>query len=120
VDSVYQSLSQNGLIFIVSPDFLAHRSNFWDCDYTHSFVTTTQRLRQLLLDCNYEVCYVGYETLGIQNSLVTWFISELTNLIFRTRIPQLASLVFKGSIDMSNKWKNVLLRSCVIVGRKRF
>ena len=43
VDSVCQSLSQNGLILIVAPDFLAHRSNFWDCDYTHSFVTTVQR-----------------------------------------------------------------------------
>jgi SAM-dependent methyltransferase len=118
VDSVYQSLSQNGLILIVAPDFLVHRANFWDCDYTHSFVTTVQRLRQLLLDCNFEVCYSGYETLGMQNSFLTWLISVLTNLIFVTRFPQLISLLFKGSADLSNKWKNVLLRSCVIVGQK--
>jgi SAM-dependent methyltransferase len=118
VDSICQSLSQKGLIFIVSPDFLAHRSNFWDCDYTHSFVTTAQRLRQLLLDCNFEIRYVGYETLGIQNTFVTWLISELTHLMFMVRFPQLVSLLFKGSADLSNKWKNVLLRSCVIVGQK--
>ena len=118
VDSICQSLSQNGLIFIVAPDFLAHRSNFWDCDYTHSFVTTIQRLRQLLLDCNYEIRYVGYETLGIQNTFVTWLISELTHLLFMARLPQLVSLIFKGSADLSNKWKNVLLRSCVIVGQR--
>ncbi|HUE99650.1 MAG TPA: class I SAM-dependent methyltransferase [Anaerolineales bacterium] len=119
VDSVHRSLSERGLILIVSPDYLAHRSNFWDCDYTHSFVTTIQRLRQLLLDCNYEVRYAGYETLGIQNAFATWLISELTNLIFLTRFPQLMSLHFTGSTDLSNKWKNVLLRSCVIVGQKR-
>ena len=119
VEAVHQSLSPNGLILIVSPDFLAHRSNFWDCDYTHAFVTTNQRLRQLLLDCNYEICYAGYETLGIQNPFATWLISELTHLAFLTRVPQLLSLLLKGSTALSNKWKNVLLRSCVIVGQKR-
>jgi SAM-dependent methyltransferase len=119
VDSVHQSLSADGLIFIVAPDYLMHGSNFWDCDYTHSFVTTTQRLCQLLLDCKFEICYIGYETLGIQNSFLTWLISVLTNLIFMTRFPQLISLILRSSTDLSNKWKNVLLRSCVIVGQKR-
>ena len=119
VEAVHQSLSPNGLILIVSPDFLAHRSNFWDCDYTHSFVTTNQRLRQLLLDCNYEICYDGYETLGIQNPFATWLISELTHLAFLIGVPQLLSLILKGSTALSNKWKNVLLRSCVVVGQKR-
>jgi len=118
LDSICQLLSQDGLIFIVSPDYLVHRSNFWDCDYTHSFVTTAERLRQLLLDCNYEIRYVGYETLGIQNSFLTWAISEFTNLLFMVRLPQLLSLLFNDSADKSNKWKNVLLRSCVIVGQK--
>jgi len=120
VEAIYQSLAQDGLIFIVAPDFLMHGANFWDCDYTHSFVTTTQRLGQLLLDCKFEIRYIGYETLGIQNSFFTWLISVLTNLIFITRLPQLISLIIKGSTDLSNKWKNVLLRSCVIVGQKRF
>ena len=119
-ESVHQALSPNGLIFIVAPDFLMHGTNFWDCDYTHSFVTTAQRLRQLLLDCDFKICYAGYETLGIQNSFLTWLISVLTNILFITRLPQLISLLFKGSADLSNKWKNVLLRSCVIVGQKQF
>jgi SAM-dependent methyltransferase len=118
VDSVCQLLSQNGLLLIVSPDYLVHRSNFWDCDYTHSFVTTAERLRQLLLDCNYEVRYIGYETLGIQNTFITWLISELTHLMFMIQLPQLVSLLFKDSAERRKKWKNVLLRSCVIVGQK--
>jgi hypothetical protein len=120
VEAVYRSLSRDGLILIVAPDFLMHGSNFWDCDYTHSFVTTLQRLSQLLLDCKFEIRYMGYETLGIQNAFLTWLISVLTNLIFLTRFPQLVSLIFRGSIDLSHKWKNVLLRSCVIVGKRHF
>ena len=118
VDSICQSLTPNGLIIIVAPDFLAHRSNFWDCDYTHSFVTTAERLRQLLLDSDYKVRYIGYETLGIQNTFLTWLISELTHLMFMVRLPQLLSLLLNGSTDMSRKWKNVLLRSCVVVGQR--
>jgi SAM-dependent methyltransferase len=120
MDAVFPSLSPDGLIFLVSPDFLVHRTNFWDCDYTHSFVTTVQRLRQLLLDCSYDVCYTGYETLGIQNTFVSWLISELTNLFFILRLPQLVSLLLTGSFEQSNKWKNVLLRSCVVVGQRHF
>jgi hypothetical protein len=71
-----------------------------------------------LLDCNYEIRYAGYETLGIQNTFITWLISELTHLMFMARLPQLVSLIFKGSADLSHKWKNVLLRSCVIVGQR--
>lgn len=119
LEAVHQALDEEGLVVIVSPDYLAHGSNFWDCDYTHSFVTTIQRLRQLLLDCGYEIRYAGYETLGIQNSFATWLISALTHLAFWTRFPQLISLLLKGSTDLSNKWKNVLLRSCVIAGQKR-
>jgi SAM-dependent methyltransferase len=120
VASAHQALSRHGLMIIVAPDFLMHGANFWDCDYTHSFVTTAQRLRQLLLDCNFKICYVGYETLGIQNSFLTWLISVLTNFVFITRLPQLISLLFNGSVDLSHKWKSVLLRSCVIVGQKLF
>jgi len=74
----------------------------------------------LLLDCNFEICYVGYETLGIQNSFLTWLISVLTNLFFITRFPQLISLIFRGSTNVSHKWKNVLLRSCIVVGQRHF
>jgi hypothetical protein len=74
-------------------------------------VTTVQRLKQLLLDCNYEIRYAGYETLGIQNTFVTWLISELTHLMFMARLPQLVSLIFKGSADLK-KCFVTQLRDC--------
>ncbi|MDW8146139.1 MAG: class I SAM-dependent methyltransferase [Roseiflexaceae bacterium] len=39
-----------GLVVIIAPDYLALREDFWNCDYSHSFVTTRRRLRQMYHD----------------------------------------------------------------------
>jgi SAM-dependent methyltransferase len=48
-------LRPGGLLFIVVPDYLKERGFFWDIDYTHNFVTTERRVRQLLYDGGFEV-----------------------------------------------------------------
>jgi SAM-dependent methyltransferase len=44
-----------GVFFVVVPDFLKERGFFFDIDYTHNFVTTERRVRQLLYDGGFEV-----------------------------------------------------------------
>jgi SAM-dependent methyltransferase len=44
-----------GIFFVVVPDYLKERGFFWDIDYTHNFVTTERRVRQLLYDGGFEV-----------------------------------------------------------------
>jgi SAM-dependent methyltransferase len=39
-----------GIVTLVTPDYLALREDFWNCDYSHSFVTTRRRLRQIMRD----------------------------------------------------------------------
>ena len=41
-------LRPDGVFFVVVPDYLKERTFFWDVDYTHNFVTTERRVRQLL------------------------------------------------------------------------
>lgn len=118
---IFQSrdrLRSGGIIILVAPDYLSHKENFWNSDYTHAFVTTLERLNQLIVDGGFSVVYAGYETLGIRNRFLVWIISTMTRTIYFLGIPQLISLIFTGSYSRSNKWKNVLLRSCVIVGKK--
>ncbi len=45
-----RSLRPGGIFFVVVPDYLKERTFFWDVDYTHNFVTTERRVRQLLND----------------------------------------------------------------------
>ena len=48
-------LRPNGVLFVVVPDYLKERTFFWDVDYTHNFVTTERRVRQLLYDGGFKV-----------------------------------------------------------------
>ena len=47
-------LRPGGILFVVVPDYLKERTFFWDVDYTHSFVTTERRVRQLVGDGGFE------------------------------------------------------------------
>ena len=50
-----RALKAGGIFFAVVPDYLKERGFFWDVDYTHNFVTTERRIRQLLYDSGFEV-----------------------------------------------------------------
>ena len=55
VSEAHRALRPGGVLFIVVPDYLKERTFFWDVDYTHNFVTTERRVRQLLYDGGFEV-----------------------------------------------------------------
>lgn len=55
VAEAWRALRPGGVFFIVVPDYLKERTFFWDVDYTHNFVTTERRVRQLLFDGGFEV-----------------------------------------------------------------
>jgi SAM-dependent methyltransferase len=48
-------LRPGGIFFVVVPDYLKEREFFWDIDYTHNFVTTERRVKQLLYDGGFKV-----------------------------------------------------------------
>jgi SAM-dependent methyltransferase len=50
-----RTLKPGGTLFIVVPDYLKERGFFWDVDYTHNFVTTERRVRQLLYDGGFDI-----------------------------------------------------------------
>ncbi|MBI2833066.1 MAG: class I SAM-dependent methyltransferase [Acidobacteria bacterium] len=58
VSEARRVLRPNGILFIVVPDFLKERGFFFDIDYTHNFVTTERRVRQLLYDGGFDVVQV--------------------------------------------------------------
>jgi SAM-dependent methyltransferase len=51
----WRSLRPGGCFFVVVPDYLKERTFFWDVDYTHNFVTTERRVRQLFNDNGFEI-----------------------------------------------------------------
>jgi SAM-dependent methyltransferase len=51
-------LRRSGVFFVVVPDYLKERAFFWDIDYTHNFITTERRVRQLLYDGGFDIARV--------------------------------------------------------------
>ena len=55
VNEASRVLRPGGVFLIVVPDYLKEKEFFWDIDYTHNFVTTDRRVRQLLYDGGFEM-----------------------------------------------------------------
>jgi SAM-dependent methyltransferase len=55
VAEAHRVLRARGVFFVVVPDYLKERTFFWDVDYTHNFVTTERRVRQLLYDGGFTI-----------------------------------------------------------------
>lgn len=55
VSESLRALRPGGVFFVVVPDYLKERGFFWDVDYTHNFVTTERRVKQLLYDGGFTV-----------------------------------------------------------------
>jgi SAM-dependent methyltransferase len=50
---IRQVLKPGGKFVIHCPDYLSWRSNFFNCDFSHNYVTTRRRLDQLLVNAGY-------------------------------------------------------------------
>ena len=55
VAEAYRVVRPGGLFYVVVPDYLKEKTFFWDVDYTHNFITTERRVRQLLYDGGFEI-----------------------------------------------------------------
>jgi SAM-dependent methyltransferase len=53
-----RSLRPGGIFFVVVPDYLKERTFFWDVDYTHNFVTTERRVKQLFNDSGFDILHI--------------------------------------------------------------
>ena len=53
-------LNPGGKFLIHSPDYLSWRQQFFNCDFSHNYVTTRRRLDQLLVNAGYDGIKSGY------------------------------------------------------------
>jgi len=110
-----RALRPNGIFFVVVPDYLKERTFFWDVDYTHNFVTTERRVRQLLYDGGFDieevVRSIGAAT-GFRRDLLA------AGAVF-TNVPGLDTLSrYTGTEDLLFRVRKNLFETLECVARK--
>ena len=93
-------LRPGGVLFVVVPDYLKERTFFWDVDYTHNFVTTERRVRQLLYDGGFTIEQVVHSigaATGLERDVLAFgaVFANLPGLDTLARRARLSELLFK-------------------------
>jgi SAM-dependent methyltransferase len=108
-------LRPGGTLFVVVPDYLKERTFFWDVDYTHNFVTTERRIRQLLYDEGFEILEV-VRSIGAATGLSR---DMLAGLSMFANVPGLNTLARRtGAEDLLFKVRKNLFETLEFVARK--
>lgn len=111
-----RSLKPGGIFYVVVPDYLKERQFFWDVDYTHNFVTTERRVRQLFNDGGFETLHVE-RAIGIATGIQRDLLAAAALVI---NIPGVDALSrYTGTQDLVFKIRKNLFETLTFVARKR-
>jgi SAM-dependent methyltransferase len=108
-------LRPGGVFFVVVPDYLKERTFFWDVDYTHNFVTTERRMKQLFNDGGFVVERV-VRSIGVATGLRR---DALAAAAVFTNVPGLNTLSrWTGTEDVLFKVRKNLFETLTFIARK--
>jgi SAM-dependent methyltransferase len=116
IDEMRRIVRPGGVVVITSPDALWEGIEFWDCDYSHNFVTTARRMHQLFCDQALDVAYLGYvhnHLEGVMGALIGQIIRVVPYRAFA------ATPVSPLYVEQLYKLRMTFARSVLIIGRRR-
>ena len=111
MEEAQRVLKKGGRICILSPDYLHWREEFFNCDYTHSNITTVRRTIQLFHNTGFNTCYFTYLS-GFFSGIMATLLSNLTRLF----------LYFANGNGLDKKiykLKATFLRRILVIGEKK-
>ncbi len=110
-----RALRPGGVLFVVVPDYLKERTFFWDVDYTHNFVTTERRVRQLFNDGGFQVEHVE-RGIGLATGVARDALAAAALLV---NIPGVDALSrYTGTTELLFKVRKNLFETLTFVARK--
>jgi SAM-dependent methyltransferase len=111
----FRALRPGGTFFVVVPDYLKERTFFWDVDYTHNFVTTERRVRQLFNDNGFEIAAIE-RSIGVATGLKRDVLAAGALLV---NLPGVNTLSRRtGTEDLLFKIRKNLFETLTFVARK--
>jgi len=118
IKECYRVLKKGCFLCIISPDYLMWKEEFFNGDYTHNYITTVRRLKEIYYDNDLDIVYVNYFSTTFSGELTTYFLSIISRVLIRSRLIYLLTF---GIISEERiyKLRVTLLRSLIIIGKKR-
>ena len=110
-----RALRAGGVFFVVVPDYLKERTFFWDVDYTHNFVTTERRVRQLFNDGGFEILHVE-RSIGVATGVRRDALAAGALLVNLPGVDALSR--YTGTEDLVFKIRKNLFETLTFVARK--
>jgi SAM-dependent methyltransferase len=108
-------LRVGGTFFVVVPDYVKEGAFFWDIDYTHNFVTTERRVRQLMYDGGFEVVQV-VRSIGATTGFSRAILAAAAGFTHIRALDDLSRLV--GAEDLLFRVRKNLFETLEFVARK--
>ncbi len=112
---VFKVLRPGGKFVVCSPDYLNWRRNFFNCDFSHNYVTTRRRLEQLLLNAgfsNIKCCYLSGPLTGLASGLAS-ALAGIMPFGFLNAVAPNSRLFYK-----LYKLQLTFLRNVIVIGEK--
>jgi ubiquinone/menaquinone biosynthesis C-methylase UbiE len=118
IEECYRLLKKDGILCIISPDYLMWKEEFFNVDYTHNYITTTRRLNEIYYDNSLEVVHMNYIAGPFFGDVVTSLLSSLARTLIKPKI--IHSITFGlVSEERAYKIRSTFLRSFMIIGVKK-
>jgi len=115
---IREVLKPGGKFLIHSPDYLSWRLHFFNCDFSHNYVTTRRRLDQLLVNAGYEStrsCYMSGPFRGFGALVLAALASHMPFGALESLCPdnRIISKLFKLQLTFSRR---VIVMGCQAAG----
>jgi SAM-dependent methyltransferase len=110
-----RTLKPGGYFFVVVPNYLRELGFFWDVDYTHNFVTTPRRMKQLLYDGGFEVLHME-RAIGTSTGVARDVLSLAKRLV---NVPGVDTLSrYTGTEELVFKIRKNLFETLTFIAKK--
>lgn len=111
-------LKVNGILLVSCPDIRDYRNFFWDCDWTHGYPVTPNRLRQLCDALDLEVLELTTYYFGL-NSKVFILLVSFIRMFFPTKLLDIICGFFGLRPYASNFSMLIFWGEATVVARKK-